>query len=85
MDAADEAADPFQRLRVVELGHAAAAPRIHRDAKSLVLERVRWGDHGDLALGELARERVLFVDLRVAPAAGPVELRHHRRPFLQTW
>ena len=35
---------------------------------------MRWRDDRDLVLCELAREGVLLVDLRVAPALGPVEL-----------
>src|SRR5207244_7391451 len=37
----------------------------------------------DFAPGELVREGVLFIDLRVAPAARPIELRHHHRAVFQ--
>ena len=83
MDAADEAADPLERLAIVELRRAAAAPRIDGDPEIGEAQRLERRDHGNLALGELVREGVLFVDLRIAPASGPVELRDERRPIVE--
>src|SRR3954462_4586761 len=76
VDAADEAPDPFERLRVIELRRAPAAPRIDGDAEILEAKRMRRCHHRDLALGELVGEGVLLVDLRIAPAPWAVELRH---------
>src|SRR3954470_24455328 len=56
VDAADEAADPFQRLRVVELRRAAAAARIYRDANVVEAQRMRRPDDRNPAFRELARE-----------------------------
>ena len=39
--------------------------------------------HGHFGRGELQGEAMLFVDLRIAPAPGAVELRHHRATVLQ--
>jgi len=72
VDAADKAADPFERLVVAELGRAPAAARIEGDAEIGEAQRVRRRDHRDLALGELARERVLLVDL-LRPTSGPAD------------
>src|SRR5919198_5808652 len=76
VDAADEAADPFERLVIAELRCAPAAPRVDRNAELLPAVGVRRRDDGDFALGELARERVLLVDLRLGPASRAIELRH---------
>src|SRR6185503_18349390 len=65
MDAADEAPDPLERLRIAELGRAPAAARVDRDPECAEGERARRRHDRDLALGELARELVLLVDLRV--------------------
>src|SRR5439155_21078689 len=74
VNAADEAADPFQDFLVVELGRAPAAARIDGEAKSLVMPRLERRDDGDLLRSELVRKGVLLVDLRVAPAFGAIEL-----------
>src|SRR5688572_24927323 len=68
MDAAEEAADPLQDLRISQLGRPAAAARVDRDAKSAERRRALRSDDRDLAFGELVRESVLLVDLRLAPA-----------------
>src|SRR5258708_33304333 len=86
MDASDEAADPFERLAVPGSGRAPAAARIDRQPETMLFPGLYAGgrrDHRDLALGELVREGVFLVDLRIAPAAGPVELRHHHRAVLE--
>src|SRR5438105_5975538 len=86
MDAADEATDPFEYSRVFQLRGAAAAARIDRDAKNVVCPcfyAVDRRHYGNLALGELAREGVLLVDLRIAPAPGAVELRDDHRAVLE--
>src|SRR5258706_4845947 len=86
MDARDEAADPFERLVVAELRRAPAAARIDRQPENMLFPGLYAGgrrDHRDLALGELVREGVFLVDLRIAPAAGPVELRHHHPAVLE--
>ena len=79
----DEAADPLQRFRIVEVGRAAAASRIESELKAGVHARIGRRDHRDLAPGELAREGMLLVDLSGAPAPWPVELEHARRAILQ--
>src|SRR6185503_13495129 len=67
MDAADEASDPFQHLRIVEVRRSAAAAGIDREKETPVLARVRRRDHRDLALGtvelEHARRALLEPDL----------------------
>ena len=78
VDAADEAADPLERLRVVEVRRTAAASRIKREPEARMHPRMYGGDHRDLVSGELARKGVLLLDLRVAPAAGAVELGDQR-------
>src|SRR5437660_982894 len=83
VDAADEAPDPREHARVLELRRAPAAARIEGDAKFLPPVGMRRGDHRDLALGELARERVLLVALGLRPAARPIELRHHHASLLE--
>src|SRR5262245_3602992 len=83
MDAADEAADPLERLGVVEVRAAAAAARIERVPEPGMDPRMHGGDDRNLAPGELARKGVLFLDLLVAPPPGPVELQHARRAVLQ--
>src|SRR5882762_11545731 len=83
MNAADEAADPFERLLVAELGRATAAARVDRYAEIGEAQRMHGCDDGNLALGELVREGVLLVDLGVAPAAGTVELGDHHRAVLE--
>src|SRR5687767_10948693 len=83
MNPAHEAADPLERLEIAELGRTPAAPRVDRIEEARGLSLVRGRDHRHLALGELLREGVLFLDLRFAPASGPVELRHHRRAVLE--
>jgi hypothetical protein len=79
MDAADEAPQPLAHFAVAELRRAAAAAREQRHAKAArVMQRAageyqRW--HGrHFRGGQLGDERVLFKDLRVAPAARAVEL-----------
>ena len=83
MDAADEAADPLEGLLVAKLRRAAAAARIDGDAEVRGAQRVHGRDDGDLAAGELVGEGVLFVDLRVDPASGAVELCDHDRVVLE--
>src|SRR5262249_53679999 len=70
VDAAEEAADPFQRLVVLQLGRAPAAARIHAEAE--ISERVqrplayRHGrNHRDFPFRHLDRKRMVFEDLRV--------------------
>src|SRR5687767_5589817 len=83
MNPAHEASDPFERLEIAELGRTPAAPRVNRIEEPRSFSLVRGRDHRNLALGALLRERVLFLDLRFAPASGPVELRHHRGAVLE--
>ena len=69
---AHEAADPFERVAVLQFGRAAAAPREDREAEAPVrVQRARADqqrrDHRDLGIGKLPRELVLLRDLRVAP------------------
>src|SRR5260221_6566430 len=85
MDARDDAADPFECLGVVELRRAPAAARIDRQPENMLFPGLYAGgrrDHRDLALGELVREGVFLVDLRIAPAAGR---RHARQSRGAVW
>src|SRR6185436_1891542 len=87
VDAADEAADPFEDALAVELRRATAAAREDGEAEVLELVQRAAGERGGcderhFRCGELVREGVLLEDLRIAPAPGPVELRDHRRGFL---
>jgi hypothetical protein len=88
MQAAEEAPDPFEHLVAVELGRSSAALVVDGEAETLVgVERAardvarRHGRH--LGVGELANERMLLADLRVAPAAGTVELDDDRRAVVE--
>ncbi len=79
VDAGEEAAEPLQHRRAVELRRAAAAARIHGETEPGVLvQRAapvgQRRDHRDLALGQLGDERVLLEDRGVAPALRAVEL-----------
>ena len=80
MNATDEAADPFQRRRVFEFGRAAAVFGIHRKTKTAkggeraAACKLQGRDNRDLALREVAREGMLFEDLRIGPARGAIEL-----------
>src|SRR5438105_4514560 len=85
MDTPDEAAHPFQRRPILELGSASSAPRIDREAKAAKRRhggfsgQLKRCDDGYLELCQLGNERVLFGDLRVAPSQWPVELGDNRR------
>src|SRR5882762_994522 len=79
VSAPDEATDPFERFAVLELRRASASARKYREAKAAEsVQRLSIGlerrDHGNLALDELERERVLLENLRVGPACGAIEL-----------
>src|SRR3954465_1631496 len=82
MDASDEAPDPREHLRVLQLGSATAAARIDRDAKSAERGHVNRRDHRYFMRSELRGELVLLRDLLVGPASRPIKLGHARRPFL---
>src|SRR5688572_4347767 len=81
MDAADEPADPFQHLRILEVRRAPAAARVDREHEAGELPVPHGCDHRDLALRELAREGVLFLDLLAGPARLPVELEDDGNAF----
>src|SRR4030095_13877589 len=79
MDAAEEAAHPFERCRVGELGGAAAAlwSTGKAEARKWVQRDAAGFDrrhHRNLAGRELGDELVLFANLQVGPAARPIEL-----------
>src|SRR5437868_15549577 len=82
VDAPDEASDPLERAFVAELGRATATARIDRNAEIGKTQGMHGRDDRDLALGELVREGVLFVGLRLAPAARTVDLRDVNRAVL---
>ena len=67
--------------RVIDLGAAPGGWAQVAVQRGAVQFQRRHGRH--LALRQLAREGVLFQDLPGAPAAGPVELGHHRLPVFQ--
>ena len=67
-------------------GEAVALPGRQGGRLAVQLQACRVGvsrqdqgrHHGDFGFGQLEREAVLFNDLRITPARGPVELGHHR-------
>src|SRR5258706_11543860 len=72
VNAPDEAADPLERLAVLELRRAPAAARKYREAKAAGrVQRISVGrerrDDRELALGNLEDERGLLDDVSVAP------------------
>src|SRR5216683_1921583 len=80
MDAADEAAEPLERVGIVQFRGAPAAARIQRETKFLKSVQGARADcnrrhSGNLALHQFRSECVLLEDLRIAPARRPVELR----------
>ena len=88
MDAADEAPQPFQRVGILQLGRAAAAPGIERKAEPGVVMQRRAVDlerrhDGNFALRQLAREVVFLQDLLVRPARRAVELGHQETRVAQ--
>ncbi len=79
VQAAEEAPDPLQHIGIVEQRCATTAARKRREAKSAkrVERATRQGQRRhrrDLGRGQFGHERMLLEDLRVAPAAGAVEL-----------
>ena len=83
VDASDEAAQPFEDLAIVQFRRAPAAARVHREREAVGVEQglaaqLEGRHHGHLGLEQLAREPVLLEDLRVAPAAGAIELGDHQ-------
>ncbi|MDB5794380.1 MAG: hypothetical protein JWR25_759 [Noviherbaspirillum sp.] len=85
MNAADEAAHPFEGRRVLELGRASAMPGKHGEAETVeavqgrVSRYLHRGYHRDLLLCQFLRERMFFENGRIAPAPRPIELCNHRR------
>ena len=78
MNTAQKTADPFEHRGVVQLGCAASAPGVDREAEPRMLEQraavVRERrHHRNLLRRELEREGMLLVDLRIAPARRAVE------------
>ena len=89
MDAAEEPAHPFERVITINRGHATGTT--WEDRKVPALERMQRAavdfqrrDHRNFRSGEFCREGMFFDDLRVVPAAGAVELDHHRRAVFHT-
>ncbi len=88
VDAREEAADPFQRVEILQVGRAAAAPGAHGKREARVrVQRAAFHDErrdrGHLGGGEFGGEGVFLQDLRLAPAARAVELGDHARAVLQ--
>lgn len=89
MNAADEAAEPFERVAAVEIGCAPAAPLEDREAETVervqraAVERSR-GHRRNLARGEFGDERMLFENRVVRPARRAIELRDDRRAVFDT-
>src|SRR5690606_12252250 len=84
MDTSDEAAEPLERVLVLQFGGASASARIDRKSEArMMMQRPPFEDerrhHRNLALGEFLRESMLFQNLRIAPTRRPVELCDHRR------
>src|SRR5207244_8156580 len=77
----DAAAEDLPRLGRIELGRATAHPREGRKSKFVIAqERLpadrEWRRHGELGGRELGGELMLLDDLRIRPAAWPIELEH---------
>src|SRR6267143_2963340 len=83
MNASDEASDPFEGLAVLELRAAPAAARVHGEAEPGVLAGKGRRDDRNFMLRQFFCEGMLFRDLPRAPAAGAVELEHHRAAVFQ--
>src|SRR6267378_7571345 len=83
MNASDEASDPFEGLAVLELRAAPAAARVHGEAEPGVLAGKGRRDDRNFMLCQFLCEGMLFRDLPRAPAAGAVELEHHRAAVVQ--
>ena len=82
VDARQKAANPFKHRQLIELGPAPAAARRHAEGKTgevvqrLALQAQR-ANHRNLSAHQLSGKSVLFQNLRIAPAAGPVKLGDH--------
>ena len=82
VDARQKAANPFKHRQLIELGPAPAAARRHAEGKTgevvqrLALQAQR-ANHRNFSAHQLGGKSVLFQNLRVAPAAGPVKLGDH--------
>ncbi len=77
----------FQIFLDLYVGRVPALPREHGKTESGVLEQggavsVQGSYRRQLMLDEFCRERMLFEDLRIAPALGTVELGDHESPVL---
>ena len=73
VDSSDETADLPLQVQVVELGGTSAAPGIDGEAIVAIAQQtftgdLEWGHHRNFSVGKLARKRVFFNDLRIAPA-----------------
>ncbi len=82
MQARQKAPDPLQHLGVVEFRDATAPVRADAKGKAgkmvqAVAAQQQWPNHRYFGLHQFARERVLFENLRLAPAARAVKLGHH--------
>ena len=80
VDAPDEAAQPLERVGILQLRRAPTLAREERETESLMglqgaLVEGERGYHGNLFLGELGGEAVLLQDLLVRPAPRAIELR----------
>ena len=87
VDAAEETADPRERVRCIELRCAAASARIDSDTKAAKRVQRRTFEHQrrddrNLAGVKLGDELMLLRDLRIAPASRTIELRDDRRLVL---
>ena len=80
VDAADEAAQPQQIVRVVEIGPASAAAREQREAETFVVMQgiaafiAQRRHHRYLPIRQLPGEGVFLANRLVGPAARPVKL-----------
>src|SRR5690606_41636237 len=76
VNASDEAAEPFERALVLQIGRASAAARIDREGEAgVVMQRAavedERRDHRNLGLRQYLRKSVFFEDLRITPARRP--------------
>src|SRR3569832_1946998 len=88
VDTADEAAEPHEVVRIVELGPATAAARIDREAETFMVMQglavcvVERRHDRDLVSSEFQRKGMFLAYRLVAPAAGAIEFRDDVAAFL---
>ena len=82
--ATQQLTEPIELIEIAWLRCAAATSGEEREAETAVFEQrlavtFEWRNDWDLAISQLLSELMLLEDRFVAPATGPIELRHDRR------